>query len=160
MEYKTAKDPDSLLKIFSEHERVIAQLYQAYASRFDGCAAFWDSLAREELQHAACLNKLRTLLQANSEIVIVERFSVDAIQFSINYIHTLIERAYQPNFILVNALSLATKLEEALLEKNFFDVLSGDSQEVQETLEFLEKETERHSRTLREGLRDYNNLSG
>jgi hypothetical protein len=144
VEYKIAKDPDALLELLAEHERAIARLYRAYASRFDEHAGFWTNLADEELKHSACLNKLRTLSQEDDTFVIVERFSVDAIQFSIRYIEELIERASQP---------LATKLEESLLEKNFFEVLSGDSQEVQEVLDFLTNETERHSKILIEAQR-------
>ena len=148
MEYKIAKDPDVLLGALAEHERAISRLYQAYSSRFDEHAEFWAGLSQEELKHAACLNKLRTLLQEDTGVVIVERFSVDAIRFSINYIDELIECASRPDFEFINALSLAITLEEALLEKNFFEVFSGDSQEVQEALEFLANETERHSKIL------------
>ena len=157
MEYKVAKDPDALLEVLSEHERVIAQLYQAYSARFDESSVFWAGLAQEELRHAACLNKLKILLQADSAIVIIERFSIDAVQFSINYVNQLIERASQPDFKLINALSLAMKLEEALLERNFFEVLSGDGQEIREALEFLAAETERHFQMLHNTLEDYKN---
>jgi rubrerythrin len=148
VEYKIAKDPDALLGALAEHERAIARLYQAYSSRFDEYGIFWGDLAQEELKHAACLNKLRTLLKEDPAIVIVERFSVDAIRFSIDYVNELIGRASQPNFELINALSLAKKLEESLLEKNFFEALSGDSQETREALEFLANETERHFKIL------------
>ena len=148
MEYKIAKDPDALLGALAEHERAIARLYQAYSSRFDEYGIFWGDLAQEELKRAACLNKLRTLLRENPAIVIVERFSVDAIRFSIDYVNELIGRAGQPNFELINALSLAKKLVESLLVKNFFEALSGDSQEAREALEFLANETERHFKIL------------
>lgn len=148
MEYKIAKDPDALLELLAEHERAIARLYRAYASRFEEHAEFWSNLADEEIKHSACLNKLKILSREDDTFVIVERFSVDAIRFSIRYIEELVERAGQPDFEFINAFSLATKLEESLLEKNFFEVLSGDSQEVQEVLEFLTNETERHSKIL------------
>lgn len=160
MEYKIAKDPDALLKALSEHERVIARLYQAYSTRFDEYTIFWANLAQEELKHAACLNKLRTLLKEDSEIIIVERFSIDAVQFSINYVNELIEHASGADFELINALSLAMKLEEALLEKNFFEVLSGDSQETREALELLATETERHFQMLHNTLEDHKNSLG
>ena len=160
MEYKVAKDPDALLKVLSEHERAIARLYQAYSARFDECADFWAGIAQEELEHAACLNKLKTLLQADAAIVIIERFSIDAVQFSINYVNGLIVRASDPNFKLINALSLAMKLEEALLEKNFFEVLSGDGQEVREALELLAAETEHHFQIFHHALENHKNSMG
>lgn len=160
MDYKTAADPDALLKVLSEHERAIARLYQAYSVRFDEFAVFWAGLAHEELKHAACLSEVRTLLREDSEIVIVERFSMDAVRFSIRYVNALTERAAEPDFELINALSLAMKLEEALLEKNFFEVLSGDGQEVREALEFLSNETERHFQVLHHTLEYHKNGMG
>jgi hypothetical protein len=154
VEYKIAKDPDVLLGALADHERAISRLYRAYSSRFNDHAELWVGLAEEELKHAACLNKLRTLLQEDTGIVVVERFSVDAIQFSINYIDGLIERASQPDFTFISALSLAITLEEALLEKNFFEVFSGDSQDVREALGFLAKETERHFKVLLKNQQD------
>ena len=160
MEYKIAKDPDALLEVLSEHERAIARLYQTYSQCFEDYAAFWAGLAQEELKHTACLNKLRILLQEDSAVVIVERFSIDAVRFSIKYVNGLIERASQPDFKLLNALSLAMKLEEALLEKNFFEVLSGDGQEIREALEFLSNETERHFQVLHNALEDHKHSMG
>ena len=155
MEYKVAKDPDALLKVLSEHERAIARLYQAYSAKFDEHEVFWADLAQAELKHAACLNELRMLLETDSAMVIVERFSVDAVRFSINYVNELTARSAEPDFELLNALSLAMKLEEALLEKNFFEVLTGDGQEIREALEFLARETEHHFQLLRKALTDY-----
>lgn len=157
MKYKVAKDPDALLKALQEHEHLLAKLYQAYARRFDEYTTFWSDLAHEELKHAACLNKLRLLLKEDPTITIIERFSIDAIQFSIKYVNELIERASQPEFQLVNAFALAMKLEEALLERNFFEVLDGDDHEIRETLEFLAKETEHHFHLLDNTSKDYKN---
>ena len=94
-------------------------------------------------------------MQDNPDIVITERFSTDAIDFSIRYIKSLIERAKQPEFKLINALSLAIKLEEALLEKNYFEVLSGDADEVRSVLELLTKETERHFQIINNVFQNY-----
>ncbi|MHC5087124.1 MAG: hypothetical protein ACYSN9_04855, partial [Planctomycetota bacterium] len=78
---------------------------------------------------------------------------VDALQFSIRYREELFERASQPYFTFIIDFSLSTKLEESLLDNIFFEVLSGDSQEVQEVLDFLTNETERHSKILIEAQR-------
>ena len=138
-----------------EHEKAIARLYQAYAERFDEYTDFWFDLANEELKHAACFSSLRLQLKGNPDFIIIKRFSADAIDFSIRYVNELIERTKDPEFELINAFSLAVKLEEALLEKNFFEVLDDDTQEVKDTLSFLANETERHSQTIFNTLNDY-----
>ncbi|MHC4855578.1 MAG: ferritin family protein [Planctomycetota bacterium] len=155
MDCKIAKNPDALLAALQEHELVIGQLYQAYSQRFPDYAHLWEKLAEEESKHAACLNSLRTQIQDDPDIVIMERFSTDAIEFSIRYVKELIERSRQPEFKIINALSLAMKLEEALLEKNYFEVLAGDTNEIRSVLDFLVEETERHFQTLKNAFGDY-----
>lgn len=155
MDFKIAKNPDLLLEAMQDHEKAIAYLYQAYSERFEEYADFWADLAKEERKHAVCFRNLRLLIQKNPDIVIVERFSIDAVNFSIKYVNELTERAGDPEFELINAFSLAAKLEEALLEKNFFEVLSGDAQEIKDTLLLLASETERHFQTLKSTLNDY-----
>lgn len=155
MDYKIAKDSDALLSALQQHELVIGQLYGAYAQRFGGYADFWEKLSAEEFKHAACLKSLRTQMQNNPDIVIVERFSKDAIEFSIRYVKELIERSGQPDFKIINALSLAMKLEEALLENNYFEVLAGDTEDVRGVLEILTNETKRHFQTLKNAFGDY-----
>jgi rubrerythrin len=155
MDYKIAKDPDALLTILQEHELVIGRLYGAYAQRFPDYAHFWEKLSEEERKHAACLKSLRTQMQNDPDIVIVERFSTDAVEFSIRYVKELIERSGQPEFKIINALSLAMKLEEALLENNFFEVLAGDTEDVRGVLEILTHETKRHFQILKNAFRDY-----
>jgi len=109
----------------------------------------WEKRAQGENKHAACLNSLRTQIQDDPDIVIMERFSTDAIEFSIRYVKELIERSKRPDFKIINAFSLAMKLEEALLENNYFEVLSGDTDEVRSVLDFLVEETERHFKILK-----------
>jgi hypothetical protein len=153
MHFKPADNPDFLLSRMQDHERALAALYQTYSQRFENDALFWSHLAQEEYKHAACLGSLRNQLSEDSDMVIVERFATDAINTSIEYVNGLIDRAGQPEFSLLNALSLALKLEEALIEKGFFEVLSGDSQEIREVLTLLENETQGHSKVLRDALR-------
>jgi len=139
-----------LLQAMQQHELTIAKLYLAYAERFEAEAEFWNELSEAEVRHSRCLQKVKDLMADNPEIQIAQRFSLDAINSSIRYINELIERAASPEFQPINALSLAMKLEEAFLEKNYFEVLTGDSEEIKDTLELLRSETEQHFHILKE----------
>ena len=116
MDYQISKKPDALLNCLKEHELVISELYHVFSRRFLDHTAFWKKLSQDEQKHAACLDNLRLQVRENPDIVIIERFSTDAIEFSIQYVKKLIDRADHPDFTLIEALSLAVKLEEALLE--------------------------------------------
>lgn len=155
MGYEIAENPDVLLDFMQQHEQAIAALYQAYAERFEAYADFWTDLSRAELKHAACLALLQSRLKDNPDIVIVRRFSIDAIKSSIRYVTELIHRVTQPEFSPINAFSLAMKLEEALLEKDFFEIFTGDSQETKDTLLLLLHETQEHFEVIKDALNEY-----
>jgi hypothetical protein len=155
MDYPKTEHPDILLEAMQQHELMIAKLYQAYAERIEDYADFWEELAQAELRHVRCLKHLQSQLEENPDIIIVQRFSLEAINSSIRYINNLIDRTTFPEFEPINAFSLAMKLEEALLEKKYFEVLEGDSNEVKETLKILFNETEQHFQILSQAMNDY-----
>lgn len=154
MDFQKAENPDILLKVMQQHEQMLANLYHAYAEKFEVYTDLWNELSQAELKHVRCLEMLQSLLAENPDIRIVQRFSLDAINSSIRYVNELIERSTHPEFELINAFSLAMKLEEALLEKKYFEVLEGDSQEVKDTLQLLSDETGQHFRMLEKAFND------
>ncbi|MCI0498881.1 MAG: hypothetical protein L0Y36_04265, partial [Planctomycetales bacterium] len=147
---KISNAPDDLLAALQAHEEVIGRFYQVCAGRFSDDAPFWSALAAEEARHAGWLERLRGQLKDFPEIVIVERFSVEAIRHSIDYVNKLIERAGHSEFERINALSLAMKLEEALIEGRFFEVIEGEPEEVRTIYAMLQADTQRHFQTIRQ----------
>lgn len=152
-----AKDPDLLLKTLQEHEVLLGRLYRTFAGMFAMKADFWTGLANEESEHAGCIKALRDQLKADPDIVIMERFAVDTIHHSMDYIRGEIERAERGDFTLVSALSMAMKLEEALIEKEFFTVLNGDSEQTRAVMTLLARETQKHYEHIRD---TYRQISG
>jgi hypothetical protein len=145
-----AKVPGELLEAMKEHEQALARLYGLYADKYPDYKDFWTSLALEENQLAAWLDKLWIEIENGSEDIIVERFPVGAVQHSTEYVKKLEDTANQPDFILVNALSTALRLEEALMENKFFEVCEGDSVKTKRTLNLLARSTQEHCRKVRE----------
>jgi hypothetical protein len=152
---KISNAPDDLLAALQAHEEVIGRFYQVCAGRFADDAPFWSALAAEEAKHAGWLEQLRSQRKDFPEIVIVERFSVEAIRHSIDYINKLIERAAHGDFERINALSLAMKLEEALIEGRFFEIIEGDPQQVHTVYDMLQADTQRHLQTIRHAFQEH-----
>jgi hypothetical protein len=145
-----AKAPKELLEAMKEHELALARLYGLYAEKYPDYEDFWTSLSLEENQHAAWLDQLWSEIENGSEDIIVERFPIGAVQRSTEYVKKLEDTAYQPDFVLVNALSTALRLEEALMENKFFEVCEGDSAKTKLTLSLLAQSTLEHCLKVRE----------
>ena len=145
-----AKAPNELLEAMKEHELALARLYGLYAEKYPDYKDFWTSLSLEENQHAAWLDQLWSEIENGSEDIIIERFPIGAVQRSTEYVKKLEDTAYQADFLLVNALSTALRLEEALMENKFFEVCEGDSIKTKRTLNLLAQSTLEHCLKVRE----------
>ena len=152
-----AKAPGELLGAMKEHEQALARLYGLYAEKYLDYKNFWMSLSLEENQHATWLERLRSEIENGSENMIVERFPIGAVQRSTEYVKNLEDTANQPDFVLVNALSTALSLEEALMESRFFEVCEGDSVETKRTLDMLAQSTLQHCQKVRELWQEHEN---
>ena len=143
------KAPQVILEAMKEHEKAISDLYELYARKFSEYKDFWTGLSQEEVQHAGWLERLQNDIEDNTEDFVIERFPVDAIQRSTEFVKKQMETAEQPDFVLINALSTALRLEEALMESKYFEVLETDSAKTKHTLTMLAQSTQAHYQKVR-----------
>ncbi len=144
-----AKAPEVILQAMKEHEQSLARLYERYADKFPEYKDFWTELSLEEVQHAGWIDKLQADIEGSSEDFVVERFRIGAVQRSTEYVNKLAEMADQPDFVLINALSTALRLEEALIENKYFEVIETDSIKTKHTLTMLAQSTQEHYQRIR-----------
>ena len=121
-----AKAPDKISEAMKEHELALAELYEVYAGKFPEYKDFWTKFSIEEIQHADWVNTLQTRVEESPDDFVVERFAIGAVEHSTEYIKKLANTARQSDLLLINALSTAVHLEQALIEKKFFEVFEGD----------------------------------
>lgn len=150
-----AKDANQLVKAMYDHEMAISRLYGAYAARFPDYKDFWLDLSGEETGHADCLNQLWQKAKEGSEFIVVQRFSMAALDTSIKYVKKLIDKAGDANFELINAFSLALHIEEAMIENKYFEVFEGDSPQTVHVLDLLASETRKHFQKIKDVLNQY-----
>ncbi len=144
------KAPGQLLEALKAHEKEIAGLYEAYADIFPLYAGFWMDLSKEETEHADWIAKLQAKIENGSEVMVAERFPVAAIEHSIGYVKELAYQAKEDNVELIDALSEALHLEEALSESKYFEVLADDSPEAKRTMTLLKDSSRKHYQKVKE----------
>jgi hypothetical protein len=142
--------PEVIFEVMKEHEQSLACLYELYAAKFLDYKGFWIELSLEELQHADWIDKLQADIEDSSEEFIVERFPLGAIQCSTEFVNNQTIAADQPDFVLINALSTALRLEEALIENKYFEVIETDSAKTKRTLAMLAQSTREHYQRIRQ----------
>jgi len=139
-----------LLEALKVHEKEIVGLYEVYAETFPAYSSFWTDLSKEEIEHAGWIERLQAKIEDGTEVFVVERFPAAAIEKSISYVNGLINKAGEADFELIDALSEALHLEEALSESKYFEVLEGDSDETKRTLTLLASSSRKHYQKVRE----------
>ena len=144
-----AKAPQVILDAMKEHEQALAALYELYSGKFPEYKDFWNELSREEILHANWIGKLQADIEDNSEDFVVERSPVGAIERSTEFVKKQMDAAQQPDFVLINALSTALRLEEALMEGKYFEVLETDCAKTKHTLTVLAQSAQTHYQKIR-----------
>lgn len=147
--------PDTVVELLARNEDSICHLYEVYARRFTECAGAWFVLAAAETVHAAWLRQLATTVQEGSLHINEGRFKREAIQSFGRYIQDELTRAEKQELTLLNALSIALNIEQALLEGRYFEVFEADSAELRDLLQSLAADTKRHIKKVEELMAKY-----
>lgn len=133
-----------IVELLAEHEKEISRLYQEYARKLPEQKDFWSKIAREEIEHASWIFKLRSKVKEGSLYFKEERFKIEAIKTSLEYVKSRIAEAQNNKISAKHALSVARDLESGLIEKKFFEVFEPDCREIKEVLLDLAAATREH----------------
>ena len=155
MMIKSTEKQLTVLNKLVELEESLGRLYEVYAEVFPEYRKFWSDLADEEGQYAEWLRKLHTHVVQGSATFSENRFNEVAIQTFINYLNNEYEKVMNRERALINALSITLYIEESLMEREYFEVIDGDSNELKQTLSNLASATQSHIEQVRETFNVY-----
>jgi len=134
----------SLIQKLIEYEEALSQLYAACAQRFPRHQDLWSRLSSDEHSHGEVLRVLYGKCQRKSLGINQRRFSPQALGTALAYVRTLITQMREGKISYPKALSLARDVESSVIEKRFYEVFSGESEELAKVFRALEMETREH----------------
>lgn len=132
------------MEMMAEHEETIGKLYDSYAEKLPEYGHFWTTLADEERTHAAWIRELRKKAEDGSLEFDKGRFRIEAIQTSIRYIEDWTRQAQREQVTMLHALAIAADIENALIDRKFFEVYEPDSEDLKDVLKSLEEASREH----------------
>ena len=113
-----------LIEKIANNEELIGRLYKLYAQKYGEYSDFWGRLSDDERSHS---DKIRSFA-ANDEFEIdSKRFNEKDIVGFENEVREATEKIEQEEISLSDALKTALKLENNLVEKEFFKIFETDS---------------------------------
>ena len=134
----------AIINALAENEEAVSRLYEAYALKFEEHRDFWVNLAIDEKNHANWIHSLSSKIGQDSVLFNENRFNSAAINTFHDYVEREIAKARDQSMLLITALSTTLYIEEALIERKYFEVLEGDSIELKNVLISLAQETQCH----------------
>lgn len=143
------KEKDIIMKM-EMLERVIGQLYKIYARKFASDYSFWIQLFREEEEHAKLVKELEKEAKQGNLTFDNQRFKVNAIQTTIQYVQKKIDQANDSSMTERDAYHIALDIENGLLEKNFFRTFKADQAGLKEVLNKLIHDTAEHRNRIKQ----------
>ena len=142
----------NILQMLAANEEAVGKLYETYANKIPEHEEFWFGLAMEEADHANWLLDLITKVNKGSASVYESLFKTEDIQDFHNYLTEQLDRAKQERISFVEALAIALNIEKSLIERKYFQIFEGGSEEYWHVLEYLASSTENHIKVIQKQL--------
>lgn len=140
------------VELIATHEAALAQLYRKYASKLPEHAAMFQKIASDEDEHATAVADFFAATQDGQHFVSPGPIRRQAVRTSLAFIRRCLDEASSTQPARLSALSIAHGLEQAAIEKRFFEVGEADCEELRVLLHRLAEETVAHRNLLREAL--------
>jgi len=133
---------------FAKNEARLSRLYRSYADRFVAQKDLWLGLAQEEKVHAALLRGLNRRFAGDKNLFVVSRAGRQILDYIADFIVEQQNLALGGLIASEEAVKIALRLEQSMLEKKSFEIFATDHEEVHSVLARLNKETDEHRRRL------------
>ncbi|MFC1847127.1 ferritin family protein, partial [Chloroflexota bacterium] len=139
-----------ILELMAENEENIAHLYRLYAEKLPKYGNFWSRLADEETEHASMIRKFAAGVEKGTYHLDEKRFPPGALQTYEAYLDGSMQKAIKVGVDVMSAFTTALYIEESLIELKFFEIIDSGSDDFDEVLLRLKKDTGEHSGRIKE----------
>lgn len=144
---------EDVLELMKSYELILKDLYDLFALKIPKENEFWKKLAEEENKHAYWLEVLGMNMQKqNITLNGDNRFNIPLIKISLGHIQEALEDFSKGELSFFDALSFASDVENSMIEKKFFEVFYGQSEEFDRVMKLLREETIKHGKRIEERL--------
>jgi rubrerythrin len=138
----------SIIDLLIRHEEEIGNLYKACAVKFPDSAGFWQTLVIEEQAHADVLRQLEKQLVTQKVFLNDRKFNVTGVQTAIDHVNRQKQMVEEGSLTLLQIMSIALDIEQAIIDRNFFEVFDTDSPSMKREFADLRTHTVEHVRRI------------
>ena len=143
-----AKEPLEAIEMLAENEMVISRIYKVYSERFPEYRDFWETMAKEEVQHADMIRSLVPEVKEGTVRFKAQRLDETSAGMFRDYLKVSLAGAREQDMPIKDAFETALAIEHDLIERSFFDLFEADTGELTLIFEGLTSSIREHHRRL------------
>jgi hypothetical protein len=136
------------IELLIENEKSVSRLYALFAERFSEEKKFWLKKSAEEDTHAELLEGIDRIVRETPALFAEGRFNAEVIESTTELVKDALQKSKSCS--LPEALTIAREIENSLIERNFFKVISSDSALVRDAFNQIEQDTKIHREEIQE----------
>lgn len=149
-----------VLELMMNYELILKDLYFLFSQKIPTEKDFWKKLSEEENKHAYWLEVLgMNMKKENISLNEDNRFNLALIKTSLDHVREATEDFNGMEVSLFDALSFASDVENSMIEKKFFEVFYGQSEEFDRVMKLLKEETIKHGKRIQDKLEEERKLN-
>ncbi len=134
----------SKIELIAEYEMAVMELYWVYSETFPEHRTFWIDMADDERKNTEWIRSTIEQIKCDKIDYNRDRFNIEAIRTSMNFIRTQIKEALDQKVSITTALANAAGIEDSLAKKKFYEIIKDDNPEAQALYRKFLAENQRH----------------
>jgi hypothetical protein len=134
----------SKIELIADYESAVMELYWVYSEKFPDHKTFWIDMADDERKNVEWIRSTIELIRQNKIDYNRDRFNIEAIRSSINFIRVQINAALDQPVALQTALANAASIEDSMAKKKFYEIIKDDNPQAQALYQKFSQENQKH----------------
>jgi len=134
----------SKIELIADYEMAVMELYWVYSEKFPDHKDFWIDMADDERKNTEWVHSTIELIKAGKIEYNRDRFNIEAIRTSMNFIRAQIKAALDKEVPLQTAVMNAVGIEDSLAKKKFYEIIKDDNPEARNLYQKFLVENQKH----------------
>ena len=132
------------IELIAEYEAAVMELYWVYSEKFPEHRTFWIDMADDERKNTEWIRSTIELIKSDKVEYNRDRFNIEAIRISMDFIKTQIKEALDRPVSLQTAMSNAAGIEDSMAKKKFYEIIKDDNPEARVLYQKFLAENQKH----------------
>ncbi|MBN2346460.1 MAG: hypothetical protein JXO51_08710 [Candidatus Aminicenantes bacterium] len=138
----------SKIELIAEYMSAVMELYWVYSETFPEHKKFWIDMADDARKNVEWIRSAIERIKENKIDYNRDRFNIEAVRTSMNYIKAQIQEALDKPASLSAAVANAMSIEDSVTKKKFYEIIKEDNQEARHIYQDFASENQRQRERL------------